>query len=159
MGLKEQDESIRIGWWWWWQHLKFIYQLPDFPAGSDSEASAYYAGDLCWIPGSGRSSGEGNGTPFQYSCLENPMEGGAQETTVHGVTKTGTRLSDFTFTFLSCLPSVLCLEETKIPGVCDGQGGLACCDSWGAESRTRLSDWTELTEDWESWSNLVTATK
>ena len=43
--------------------------------------------------------GEGNGTPLQYSCLENPMEGGAWWAAVHGVTKSQTRLSDFTFTF------------------------------------------------------------
>ena len=42
---------------------------------------------------------EGNGTPLQYSCLENPMDGGAWQATVHGVTKSQTRLSDFTFTF------------------------------------------------------------
>ena len=43
--------------------------------------------------------GEGNGTPLQYSCLENPMDGGAWWTTVHGVAKSRTRLSNFTFTF------------------------------------------------------------
>ena len=43
--------------------------------------------------------GEGNGTPLQYSCLENPMDRGAWSTTVHGVAKSWTRLSDFTFTF------------------------------------------------------------
>ena len=45
--------------------------------------------------------GEGNGTPLQYSCVENPMDGGAWCTAVHGVTKSLTRLSDFTFTFHS----------------------------------------------------------
>ena len=49
----------------------------DFPSGSDGKASAYNAGDLGSIPGLGRSPGEGNGTPLQYSCLENPMDGGA----------------------------------------------------------------------------------
>ena len=43
--------------------------------------------------------GEGNGTPLQYSCLENPMDGGAWKAAVHGVAKNRTRLSDFTFTF------------------------------------------------------------
>ena len=43
--------------------------------------------------------GEGNGTPLQYSCLENPMDGGAWWAVVHGVAKSRTRLSDFTFTF------------------------------------------------------------
>ena len=48
-----------------------------FPCGSDSKESAYNAGDRGSIPGSGISSGEGNGNPLQYSCLENPMDGGA----------------------------------------------------------------------------------
>ena len=49
----------------------------DFPGGSDSKESACHAGDPGLIPGSRRSPGEGNGNPLQYSCLENPMEGGA----------------------------------------------------------------------------------
>ena len=48
----------------------------DFPGGSDGQASAYNVGDPGLIPGLGRS-GEGNGNPLQYSCLENPMDGGA----------------------------------------------------------------------------------
>ena len=55
-------------------------------------------GNLGWIPGSGRSPGEGNGYPLQYSCLENSMNGGAWWATVHGVAKSWTRLSNFTFT-------------------------------------------------------------
>ena len=47
------------------------------------------------IPGSGRSPGEGNGNPLQYSCLENPMDGRAWRATVHRVAKSRTRLSDF----------------------------------------------------------------
>ena len=68
----------------------------DFPGGSDGTTSAYNAGDPGSIPGSGRSPGEGNGNPLQYSCLENPMDGGARQATVHGVAKNRTRLSDFT---------------------------------------------------------------
>ena len=48
-----------------------------FPGDSESKASAFNAGDPGLIPGSVRSPGEGNGNPFQYSCLENPMDGGA----------------------------------------------------------------------------------
>ena len=70
-----------------------------FPGGSEVKASAWNAGVPGSIPGSGRSPGEGNGNPLQYSCLENPMEGGAWWATVHGVTKSQTGLSDFTFTF------------------------------------------------------------
>ena len=53
----------------------------------------------CLIPGLGRSPREENGNPFQYSCLENPKDGEAWKATVHGVAKSQTRLSDFTFTF------------------------------------------------------------
>ena len=60
---------------YFWLHWVFI--VLDFPCGSDGKASAYNAGNPGSIPGSGRSSGEGNGNPLQYSCLENPMDGGA----------------------------------------------------------------------------------
>ena len=63
-------------------------------------ASACNAGDLGSIPGSGRSPGEGNGNPLWYSCLENPMDRGAWWAAVHGVAKSRTQLSDFTFTYL-----------------------------------------------------------
>ena len=76
----------------------------DFPGGSDGKASAYNAGDLGSIPGSGRSSGGGNGNPLQYSCLENPMDGGAWWATVCGVTKSRTGPSDFTLPYLTERP-------------------------------------------------------
>ena len=60
------------------------------PGGSEVKASACKVGDLGSIPGSGRSPGEGNGNPLQYSCLENPIGGGAWWATVHGVTKNPT---------------------------------------------------------------------
>ena len=69
-----------------------------FPGGLEGKASACNAGDLGSIPESERSPGEGNGTPFQYSCLKNPMDGGVWEAAVHRVAKSRTRLSDFTFT-------------------------------------------------------------
>ena len=56
-----------------------------FPGGSDGKAFAYNVGDPGSNPGSGRSSGEGNGHPVQYSCLQNPLDGGAWWATVHGV--------------------------------------------------------------------------
>ena len=69
----------------------------DFPGGSDDKESACNAGDLGSIPGWGRFPGEREGNPLQYSCLENPMNGGTWKAAVHGVTKSRTRLSDFTF--------------------------------------------------------------
>ena len=61
-----------------------------FLGGSDSKASACNSRDLGLIPGSGRSPGEGNGNPLQYSCLENSMNGGTWWATVYGVVKSGT---------------------------------------------------------------------
>ena len=64
---------------------------------------APHSSTLAWkIPWMEDSFGEGNGNPLQYSCLENPMGGGAWWATIHGVTKSWTRLSDFTFTFHFC---------------------------------------------------------
>ena len=71
----------------------------DFPGSLEGKVSTCTAGDPGLIPGSGRSSGEGNDIPFQYSRLENPMDGGAWQATVYGVAKSWTRLSDFTFTY------------------------------------------------------------
>ena len=60
-----------------------------FPCVSVDKESACNAGDPDSIPGLGRSPGEGNGNPLQYSCLENPMDRGARRATVHGVTRVG----------------------------------------------------------------------
>ena len=65
-----------------------------FPGGSDGKESACNARDLGSVPGLGRSPGEGNGYPLQYSSLENPMDRGAWWPTVHGVAKSGTGLTD-----------------------------------------------------------------
>ena len=74
-------------WFLLWQSFWRI-----FPSGSDSKESACNAGDLGLIPGSGRSSGEGNGGSLQYSCLENPMDRGAWWGRVHGISKSQTQL-------------------------------------------------------------------
>ena len=58
-----------------------------FPGGSIVKDLPAKAGDVGSIPGLGRSPGEGNGNPLQYSCLENPMDRGAWQATVYGVTK------------------------------------------------------------------------
>ena len=61
-----------------------------FPGGSEGKASACNARDLGSIPGLGRSPGEGNGNALQYSCLGNPMDGGAWQATVHRVARSQT---------------------------------------------------------------------
>ena len=61
-----------------------------FPGGSDGNESACNVGYLSLIPGLGRSPGEKNSYPFQYSCLKNSMDRGAWQTIVHGITKSWT---------------------------------------------------------------------
>ena len=70
-----------------------------FLGGSDSKESACNAGDPGSIPGSWRSPGEGLGNPLQYSCLENPMDRGAWQATLHVVTKSQTEWATNIFTF------------------------------------------------------------
>ena len=94
-----------------------------FPGGSEVKASACNVGDLGSIPGLGRSPGKGNGSPLQYSCLENPMDGGAWWATVHRIAKSWTRLSDFTFT--------IHVSDKEILGACymAGTGNAAVTES------------------------------
>ena len=66
----------------------------DGPHGLDGKESACNVGDLGSVLGLGRSPGEGNGSPLQYSCLENSMDRRAWQTTVHGLAKSRTQLSD-----------------------------------------------------------------
>ena len=80
---------LRRGWTGQW-----FTENMGFPGGSDNKESACSAGDMGLIPGSGRSPGEGNGYPLQYSCLENPMDRGVWRATVHEVAKSQTWLRD-----------------------------------------------------------------
>ena len=73
-----------------------MFSVFGFQGDSDSKESAYSEGNPGLIPGSERFPGEGNGNPLQYSCLENSMDREAWQATVLGVTKSQTRLSDFT---------------------------------------------------------------
>ena len=69
--------------------------LRSLPGGSADKESACNVGDPGLVPGLGRSTEKGTGNPLQYSWLENPMDRGAWQTTVHGVTKSRTWLNDF----------------------------------------------------------------
>ena len=72
--------------------------------------------------------GEGNGTPLQYSCLENPMDGGAWKAAVSGVAEGRTHLSDFTFTFhVHALEKEMATHSSFLPGESQGQGSLVGC--------------------------------
>ena len=76
MTLHTEPETCDATWRACIARLRYVFG-GDFPGGSDGKASADNAEDPGSIPGSGRSSGEGNGNPLQYSCLENPLDGGA----------------------------------------------------------------------------------
>ena len=71
----------------------------DFPGGSDDKESACKEGDPGSIPGLVRSSGEGNGNPLKYSCLENPMDRGAWQPAVHGGRKESLKTESNTHTY------------------------------------------------------------
>ena len=74
---------------------------------------------------------EGNGTPLQYSCLENPMEGGAWKAAVHGVAQNRARLSDFPFTFhFHALEKATAPPPVLLPGESHGQRSLVGCSPW-----------------------------
>ena len=88
------------------------------------------------------NSGKGNGTPLQYSCLENPMDGGAWWAAVHGVSRSRTRLSDFTFTFhFHALEKAMAPHSSTLAGDSQGQGSLVGYRLWGCTE----SDTTEVT--------------
>ena len=97
-------------------------------SGRESSCNAGDKGEVGSTAGLGRAPGEGNGTPLQYCCLENPMDGGTWWATVHAVAKSQTRLSDFTFTFhLHALEKEMATHSSvlawRIPGTAE-PGGL-----------------------------------
>ena len=86
--------------------------------------------------------GEDNGTPIQYSCLENPMDGGAWKAAVHGVAEGRKRLSDFTFTFhFHALEKEMATHSSVLAWRIPGTGSLVDCRLWGRTD----SDTTEVT--------------
>ena len=87
--------------------------------------------------------GEGNGTPLQYSCLENPMDGGAWEATVHGVLKSQTQLSDFTFSFqFHALENEMAIHSSVLDWRGPGTGKPGGLPSMG--SHRVGHDWSDL---------------
>jgi len=115
-----------------------FYSIALFVYSYDSILCLYY----CSFVVSFDTKREGNGTPLQYSCLENPMDGGAWWAAVHGVTKSRTRLSDFTFTFhFQALEKEMAPHSSVLAWRIQGRGSLVGCHLWG---RTE-SDTTEAT--------------
>ena len=85
-----------------------------------------------YLKGLASNCREGNGTPLQYSCLENPMDRGAWWAVVHGVAMSRTRLSDFTFTFhFHALEEEMATHSMFLPGESQGRGSLVGCRLWG----------------------------
>ena len=108
-----------------------------FLQGWNNPGHCYMGLDRSWL------FGEGHGTPIQYSCLENPMDGGAWWAAVHGVTKSRTRLSDFTFTFhFHALEKEMATHSSvlawRIPGTGE-PGGLPSMGLHGVRH-----DWNDL---------------
>ena len=110
-------------------------------SGKESTCKARDSGDVGSIPGSGRSPEEGHGNPLQYSCLGNPTDRGAWWATVHGVSSSRIRLSDFTFTHWrrKWQPTPIFL-----PGGSQGRRSQVGCRLWGrTESDTTDATWQQ----------------
>ena len=125
-----------------------------FPGDSEVNASASNVGDWGLISGSGRSPGEGNGNPLQYSCLENPMDGGTWWDTVHRVAKSRTRLSNFTsLHFTSVGKGFACStgDPCSIPGLgrSSGEGiGYPLQYSWASLVAQVVKNPLPMQETW-----------
>ena len=132
-----------------------------FPGGSDSKESACNVEDLSLIPGSERSPGEGNGNPLQYFCLENPMDRGAWQATVHAVAKSQTQLTRLSSSSSSSDGKVFACnvgDLGSVPGsgrpLGDGNGNplqYFCLENpmdrgvWWATVHGVAKSWTQLT--------------
>ena len=93
--------------------LSVLGVLPQWLSGKESACNAEDTGDVGLILGSGRSPGGGKDNPLQYSCLENPMDRGAWQATVHRVAKSQTRLSDFIHTHTHKPADGHCSHQSK----------------------------------------------
>ena len=95
---------------------------------------------------------EGNGTPLQYSCLENPMDGGAWQAAIHGVAKSRTRLSNFPFIFrFHALEKEMATHSSVLAWRIPGMGSLMGCRLWGPTE----SDMTEVTQQQQQQQQQV----
>ena len=115
------SSSVVLFWWWWWRQLLFTKHI-------------LYARHYV---------GEGNGTPLQYSCLENPMDGGAWWAAVHEVSKSRTRLSNFALTFhFHALEKEMATHSSVLAWRIPGMGEPGRLPSVGSH-RVR-HDWNDL---------------
>ena len=147
--------SQRVRHDWETNTLTFKHQL-GFPGDSDGKESACNAGDLGSIPGAGRSPGERNGNPLQYSCLENSMDREAWWATVHGVAKSQTRLkqlSSNTSSLHLCLMNNYAYLILNVYTDGEGNGNplqYSCLENsmdreaWWATVHVVAKSWTQL---------------
>ena len=131
--------KAEISWIYHWVNYVALGKLFNFFVILFSRLQHSHKVVLSWVVVT--NIGEGNGTPLQSSCLENPMDGGAWGAAVHGLAKNRTRLS-FTFTFhFLALEKEMATHSSVLAWRIPGMGGLAGCCLWG---RTE-SDMTEAT--------------
>ena len=132
---------------WTWSSHEFscfiVYVYIDTPGDSAVKNPPANAGDWGLIPGSGRSSGEGNGNPLQYSCLGNPMEIEAWWATVHGITKSCTQLSEWTTTTIYTLYIYIYIYNIyyryiKLEDSCFTKLCCFCCTTWISRNYTYI---------------------
>ena len=137
------SEGIKKFWWWIEQVLHSFSMLSiKLPETQQPKIIPIY-----------QLTGEGNGIPLQYSCLENPMDGGAWWATVHGVVKSRTRLSDFTFIFHShALEKEMATHSSILAWRLPGTGSLVGCCLW---CRTE-SDTTDVTQQQQQQQHQLT---
>ena len=115
--------------WFWLERSALVAW--GFPGGSDGKESACNAGDLCLILGSGRSPGEGNSYPLQYSCLENSMDKGDRQAIIHRVAQSQTRLKQLSMHLLDEAISIWHPTPVLLPGKSHGRRSLVGCSPWG----------------------------
>ena len=127
------------------------YSSPHLPIRVYLEASFDFTANCIQFPACPWVSAKGMCTQLQYSCLENPMDGGA---VVHGVSKSWTRLSEFTFTFhLHALEKEMATHSSVLAWRIPGPGSLVGCHLWGRKSWTQLK-WLSSKGKW-CWLTLL----
>ena len=133
-----------------WYSGKITHSFTSFVCGGNSQEirplRSYYLDDILL-------DGDGNGTPLQYSCLENPMDRGAWWAAIHGVAKSQTRLSDFTFTFhFHALEKEMATHSGVLAWRIPGMGEPGGLPSMGSH-RVR-HDWSDLAAAAAAWVSL-----
>ena len=138
-------------------HLKsyffFSIMFPfSFPLLILTMSSSGISSAVCFQHPSKVLSGKGNVTPLQYSCLENPIDGGAWQAAVHGVAKSRTQLSDFIFTFhFHALEKEMATHSSVLAWRIPGRRSLVGCSPWGHTETTEATQQQQQQQSPVSW--------